>query len=78
MAVYTGFELLSKENDVLYKPKIDELYLGLHAVLAVGFNKQGLIVCNSHGRFFGNDGFFIMSYEYINDENTFEWWVINS
>jgi C1A family cysteine protease len=78
MAVYSNFERLTKENNILYRPSTDDLYLGLHAVLAIGFNKDGLIVCNSHGRFFGDEGFFIMAYEYINDENTFEWWVMNS
>ena len=81
MAVYTAFENLNKDAYVLNKPSEHEAYLGLHGVLAIGYDDtdQCMIVCNSHGSDFGLFGFFKMKYEHILDPNLcFEFWTINT
>ena len=80
MAVYSAFENLNKDSYVLNKPSDNESYLGLHGVLAIGYDDtdQCMIVCNSHGCDWGLSGFFKMKYDYITDPNLcFEFWTIN-
>ena len=80
MAVYSNFEALDANNYVLSKPKIQDLYLGLHGVLMIGYDDtdETFIICNSHGKSFGLNGFFKIKTEYITDANlSFEFWVLN-
>lgn len=41
-------------------------YKGGHAILVVGFNKNGFIIRNSWGRGFGNKGYIVLPYDSFN------------
>jgi len=86
MMVPKSFYLIP-ETGVMTLPSSDELRLGGHALLAVGFDdeKQHLIVRNSWGEEFGDKGYCYMPYEFITgkynsggDEavNTFSYWCL--
>ncbi|RBK58966.1 C1 family peptidase, partial [Xanthomonas oryzae] len=58
-----GFEELSPTNQVDYDintPKLDG-----HAVVALGYDKEGLIVENSWGTYWGNKGFGKLSWAVV-------------
>lgn len=48
-------------------PKADEVRIGGHAVCAIGYDdeKQALLIRNSYGVDFGDQGYFYMPYEFI-------------
>lgn len=48
--------------------------LGGHAICIVGYNKEGLIIRNSWGTYWGKGGYYIMKYEDF--EKFFELWTI--
>ena len=78
MSVFENFVTLNKNNYMLSKP--EGQFLGLHAVLIHSYNDEtkAFGIINSHGRNFGNDGIFEMSYDYVlNPELSFEFWIIN-
>lgn len=54
---------------VMPMPKASEKALGGHAVMAVGFDdkKKCIIVRNSWGKDWGDEGYFYMPYKYINN-----------
>jgi hypothetical protein len=69
--IFSNFENLNEKNYILYDPSDERIsptrrsnLLGFHAVLLVGYNKDGFIVLNSHGNCFANHGYFILSYDY--------------
>ena len=78
MSVYSNFVDLDRNNFVLSEPQGQ--YLGLHAVLMYSYSDetQTFGIINSHGKKFGNDGKFEMSYSYaLNPELCFEFYIMN-
>ena len=74
-------------NGMMTMPSIDEVRLGGHALLAVGFDddKQVFIVRNSWGEEFGDKGYCYIPYEFITgkftgsngeENNTFSYWCL--
>mgnify|MGYP005987755627 CR=1 FL=1 len=88
MMVPKSFFLITN-NGVMTMPTKDEIRLGGHAMLAVGFDdeKEVFIVRNSYGDTFGDKGycyipyqFFLSSYNTTEGEvnNTFSYWCLSS
>lgn len=70
--VFEGFESEeTAQTGILQMPGSNDVSLGGHAVLAVGYNdrRDHLIVRNSWGRHWGDKGYFYMPYGYIEDKN---------
>jgi C1A family cysteine protease len=68
-----------KKTGHLGMPKRREKFVGLHAVLAVGYeNSHGwFILRNSWGGRWGMRGYFAMPYEYLTDpELAHDFWTI--
>ena len=81
MTVYENLERITKTNNILMKPTPYDQFLGAHAVLAIAYNdiNQTVKIVNSHGKDWGDNGCFQMSYEYLLNHNlVFEAWVVNS
>ena len=81
MSIYSNFERITKTNNILYKPSIHDQYLGAHAVVCIGYDdiNRTFIILNSHGKDWGNNGLFYMSYDYmLSNDLVWEAWVINS
>jgi len=80
MTIYTNFLDLTKENDILSMPKPEHEFLGLHAVLIVGYDDETetFDILNSHGIDWGNDGYFRIKYEYVLSDLCFEFYCINN
>ena len=79
MAVYENFVELDNTNYTLTDPKGS--LLGHHAVLIVGYddNDQTFWILNSHGKLFGDEGYFKLSYKYALGPNlSFDYWLLNS
>lgn len=60
-------------------PEPDDRHLGGHAVMAVGFDddKQAMVIRNSWGPTWGNNGYFYMPYAFITDPGLcFDFWVV--
>ena len=79
MSCYDNFNDLNKDNYNLRKP--EGQFLGLRAVLIIGYNdsNQTVLIVNSHGKEFGLNGTFQMSYNYLMDPTLcFEMFVLNS
>lgn len=77
-SVYTSFESLTK-GAATYIPR--GRYAGGHAVLAVGYDdaKQVIIVRNSWGPEWGEDGYFFMPYSvFTNPKITSDAWALTS
>ena len=79
-SVYESFESEEvTETGIVPLPSIDEHLLGGHAVMAVGFNedKKHFIVRNSWGGGWGDNGYFYMPYEYLeNSKLSSDLWTI--
>ena len=56
-----------------WRPKGNEPLRGGHALAVVGYNKEGFIIRNSWGRYWGNNGYFEMSYDSF-EYFSFNWW----
>lgn len=54
-------------------PKADSVKSGGHAMCCIGWNKDGWIIQNSWGKFWGDSGICYMPYEYP----ATEWWGLN-
>ena len=82
MEIYGSFLDLKKNKGVMPIPSQEELQQFsplLHAVLAVGYDdtKDQIIVLNSWGKKFGDNGYFYMPYAYITTPNrAFDFWKI--
>lgn len=77
--VYENFE--SDEvarTGVLDMPGVDDAVLGGHCVLAVGYDDktQRLIVRNSWGTSWGDNGYFYMPYKYVTSKIATDFWTI--
>jgi C1A family cysteine protease len=92
MDVYESFEseVVSKTG-IMPMPRKNEKKMGGHAVLVVGYKdmvkhrgmfgkyrlQQGyLIVRNSWGDKWGDEGYFYMPYNYVTPDYTYDYWII--
>jgi C1A family cysteine protease len=79
-SVYDSFESLEvAQTGVVPMPGSGESLLGGHAVLAVGYDdaSQRFLVRNSWGADWGQDGYFTMPYEYLENPNlTADLWTL--
>ncbi|WP_206484113.1 C1 family peptidase [Thalassotalea sp. G2M2-11] len=86
MMVPKSFYLIDSSGEMVM-PSRDEERLGGHALLAVGYddNKQVMIVRNSWGEEFGDNGYCYMPYEFFSSkyeqdgeqqDNTFSYWCL--
>lgn len=73
--VYSGFERITGENPVLPMPSDTDTELGAHAILLVGYDlsKQQVLAQNSFGSTWGQNGYFWIPFDYINQELTDAW-----
>lgn len=62
------FMMRNNENMILPMPKDGEKEYGYHCVLAIGYNKDGIIIQNSWGKYWGNNGLAIIPYGYPIEE----------
>jgi C1A family cysteine protease len=77
--VYENFESYKVEKTgILEMPVAGEAALGGHACLLVGYNdiKKRLIVRNSWGRSWGDNGYFYMPYDYVTKKIASDFWTI--
>jgi C1A family cysteine protease len=79
-AVYKSFESeKTARTGIVSMPKKTESLLGGHAVMAVGYDdeKKYMIVRNSWGKNWGDNGYFYMPYEYFSsDALSSDFWTI--
>jgi C1A family cysteine protease len=80
ISVFESFE--SKEvarTGIVPMPQAHEENLGGHAVLAVGYDdeKQVVIVRNSWGADWGDEGYFYLPYEFVKGGYAFDFWVLD-
>ena len=80
--VYESFETQSvTDSGMMPMPSSNEKILGGHAVLAVGFDndKKCILVRNSWGKNWGDNGYFYMPYDFItNSKYCSDFWTIKS
>lgn len=62
------FMIRNDDNMILPMPKDGEKEYGYHCVLAIGYNKDGIIIQNSWGKYWGNNGLAIIPYGYPIEE----------
>lgn len=78
--VYEKFESQEvAQTGILNMPQPGEKVLGGHAVVAVGYNdsEKRFLVRNSWGTGWGQQGYFTMPYDYLNDRNlSDDFWTI--
>ena len=75
--IFENFFNITPDNNILYPPLPGSQVLAYHACLIVGYNEIGFIVLNSHDMSFGDGGYFILSYEYINKGLLHDPWIIS-
>ncbi len=78
--VYESFESQQvAQTGILNMPQPGEKVLGGHAVVAVGYNdsEKRFLVRNSWGTGWGQQGYFTIPYDYLNDRNlSDDFWTI--
>lgn len=72
--VYSSF--MSNKSGHVPLPKPGEEILGGHAVVCVGYNKDGWIMRNSWGTKWGDKGYFYLPFSYLIDEMACDFWKI--
>lgn len=74
--VYESFTKIGASGE-MPMPKAGEKVLGGHAVLAVGYDdqKKQLIVRNSWGSKWADQGYFYMPYEFVGEETAGDFWA---
>ena len=73
--VYESFGNIGKDG-MMPLPKPGERFRGGHAVAAVGYTETHLIVRNSWGNSWGDNGYFYMPQEYVTSDNTADYWAL--
>lgn len=70
MKTYESFEDITPFDYVIPMPKKDQSPIGAHAMCFVGYDSVNkmLLVRNSFGRYWGNRGYCLMSYDYAKTE----------
>ena len=66
--VGTNYLDVDKNNIVIIPKNLNENYVGNHAMILVGWTKDGFIMQNSWGEEYGNHGRAILPYDYPIDE----------
>lgn len=67
--VYNDFTGMgAKTSSFVYSKSSTASYRGLHAMLAVGYNANGLLLQNSWGTGFGDQGYVRVSWAYVQDD----------
>jgi C1A family cysteine protease len=76
MRLYNTFQDIGPDG-VLPLPQAGDVLVGGHAVTAVGYDnrRQVLIVRNSFGDAWGDQGYFYMPYAYVTRENVMDIWT---
>ncbi|MFP5503354.1 MAG: C1 family peptidase [Candidatus Sericytochromatia bacterium] len=76
MRVFHRFRDIGKDGK-LELPQNGDIYVGGHAVAVVGYDdqKKHLIVKNSWGTAWGDEGYFYMPYAYVTPENVMDIWT---
>ena len=64
----TNYLDVDKNNIVIIPKNLNENYVGNHAMILVGWTKDGFIMQNSWGEEYGNHGRAILPYDYPIDE----------
>jgi C1A family cysteine protease len=75
LVVYEGFDRITPSNPVLEMPADTDRELGAHAVLFVGYDllKKCILVRNSFGPRWGENGYFWIPFDYIEQDMTDAW-----
>lgn len=79
LTVYPSFNYVDKNNPVIYLPNDKEINGGGgHAMTIVGYklSKQQFIVKNSFGKFWGDNGYGFLPFDYVYTES-FEKWTFD-
>jgi C1A family cysteine protease len=78
MRVYNTFRDIGADGK-MEMPQNGDIYVGGHAVCAVGYDnrKHVLIVKNSFGTGWGDEGYFYMPYDYVKPELVMDMWTAN-
>ena len=63
-ASFKAFMLKNADNWVLPIPKPDEKEYGYHAIAVVGFDKDGIVIQNSWGKYWGFNGRAVIPWDY--------------
>jgi len=76
--VFRGFMRVGKENSVVPMPDSTEDVLGGHAMFALGYSvpDQKLLVKNSFGKYWGDNGYCWLTFDYVRD-HVFEKWIFD-
>jgi C1A family cysteine protease len=77
-SVYKSFEKIGSDG-VMPLPEENEKLLGGHAVLIVGYDneKEHLIVLNSWGSSWGDNGYFYMPYDFFTPLTCADAWIVS-
>lgn len=71
--VYDSFYRANKDGKM---PPATGTWVGNHAIVAVGYTPEGLIIQNSWGIGFGDFGFFYMPWDYALSNKCFDFWTL--
>ena len=76
MNIYEEFLVVDKDNPVLSMPTSISYPLGGHAVTALGYDltKQLVLIKNSFGNEWGDNGYGWISFDYLNQESFEKWY----
>lgn len=74
MASFNSFYFRDDDTMTLPLPLPDEHFYGYHAITAIGYTEQGIVIQNSWGEHWGNKGLAILPWDYEINE---AWFVID-
>lgn len=76
LSVYDNF-MNHIGSETICLPGKNDRYLGGHAVCGIGYNDEGLVIVNSWGKNWGNQGFATICWDYI-IQQTHDVWSLNT